>query len=178
MLYLTIPAFLASLLLCAGLHAAEAKISYERKLQDGRIEADFSDGLRWADKHLDADETKARAYNGYVLLYGSVDNDSLKATAEAHAARLEGVRRIFNQLQTGARQPNWFNQVALNGKIRSNLLTASEFDSSKVRFESFHSTIYLMGLVTSAEAEAAVDLVSRVSGVEEIVTLFEYITED
>ena len=170
--------FIGLLLLATTLSALEAKISYERKLQDERIEDDFSEGLRWTDQSLDKDETKIRVFNGYALLYGSVDNQQLKTKAEDHASKLKHVRTVFNQLQIGAKKPNWFNQTLLNGKIRSNFLTASDFDSSKVKFESFHTTVYLMGLVTSTEAEAAVRSVSQVSGVNKVVTLFEYVDTD
>lgn len=175
MRYFILCSFLALFAYAPGQAAsAGEKISYQRKLDDSRIENRFSDGLRRAGRHLDKKETRVRSYNGYVLLYGRVDNAALKAAAEKHATSLEGVRRVFNQLKVGVAQPNWFNQFALNAIIRSNLLTASTFDGSRIKFESFHNVVYLMGLVSSAEAADAVDLVSSINDVDEIVTLFEY----
>ncbi len=49
------------------------------------------------------------------------------------------------------------------------------FDPTRVKVVTENGTVYLMGLVSHAEAEAATAQAREVSGVQRIVKLFEYL---
>jgi hypothetical protein len=50
------------------------------------------------------------------------------------------------------------------------------FDPTRVKIITEDSVVYLMGLVSPAEAEAATEVVRYVPGVQRVVKLFEYIS--
>ena len=49
------------------------------------------------------------------------------------------------------------------------------FDPSRVNVTTVNDVVYLMGLVTQAEGEAAAKKASEVGGVARVVKVFEYI---
>ena len=49
------------------------------------------------------------------------------------------------------------------------------FDPSQVNVTTVRGEVYLMGLVTRAEADAVVEDVRRVRGVRRVVRAFEYV---
>ena len=50
-----------------------------------------------------------------------------------------------------------------------------DFDPSRVKVVTERGVVYLLGLVRPQEADAATDVASQVSGVRQVVTLFEFI---
>ena len=62
----------------------------------------------------------------------------------------------------------------ITGKVKSAFVDSkTAFNSVKVVTE--RGVVYLMGLVTKAEAEAATNIARTTAGVTKVVTLFEYI---
>jgi osmotically-inducible protein OsmY len=49
------------------------------------------------------------------------------------------------------------------------------FDPTRVKVVTQRGIVYLMGIVTEAEGEAAADSIRRVNGVQRVVKLFRYI---
>ena len=49
------------------------------------------------------------------------------------------------------------------------------FDATRVKVVSENKTVFLMGLVHEEEGDAAAKAAQKVSGVEKVVTVFEYI---
>jgi len=54
-------------------------------------------------------------------------------------------------------------------------VTENRFPANLVKIVTENSVVYLMGLVTKEEAEAAVDIARNTSGVTKVVKVFEYI---
>lgn len=57
-------------------------------------------------------------------------------------------------------------------KIRSQLLGSDQVKSSNVKVTTENGEVFLLGLVTPQEAQAAADVASRVSGVKHVTTAF------
>lgn len=152
------------------------KISYRRALYDEVIESDFEDGLRWQDDRFEATRVKVKAFNGYVLIYGEVPEKDLTLLAEKHAKKLKHVRRVFNQIHVAENQnPSTLDDLLLTSSIKSHLWSSTSINATKVHYEVDGNTVYLMGLVTSEEAQKTVELVKKIKSVDRVITLFEYI---
>ena len=122
------------------------------------------------------------SYNGAVLLTGEVVSEAARRQAEQIARNLSEppVREVYNELVIGP--PSSLsvqsNDAMITTKVKTALFQITHipnFDPSRVKVVTNQSVVYLMGLVQPREADAAADVASQVSGVRQVVTLFEYI---
>ena len=125
----------------------------------------------WGKSHI-----VAVSYNNQVLLIGQVPNPAAIQQASQISSRINGVRKVFNQLHVG--EPSSFgtrtNDTYLTSKVRSGLLTKDSLKSHAIKVVTEESTVYLMGIVTQQEANLATDVARHVSGVKHVVRVFEY----
>lgn len=65
----------------------------------------------------------------------------------------------------------------LTTKVKAALFQVKidDFDPTRVKVITDQNVVYLMGLVRPNEADASANVASQVSGVRQVVTLFEYI---
>ena len=69
------------------------------------------------------------------------------------------------------------NDAFLTTKVKTALfqIKIADFDPTRVKVVTERSVVYLMGLVRPNEADASANVASQVSGVRQVVTLFEFI---
>ena len=69
------------------------------------------------------------------------------------------------------------NDVYLTSRAKLALFDVDipDFDPTRIKVVTSQGTVYLMGLATRREAQAASDKVRYVSGVKHVVKVFEYI---
>lgn len=119
------------------------------------------------------------SYNQRVLLTGEVATEQGKAEAQAIAQKTENVRAVVNELHIGSPSTlaNRNFDTALTAKVVTALFQASDVPSGAIKVVSERAVVYLMGLVTPAEGEAAARVASRVAGVQRVVKNFDYLPE-
>lgn len=120
------------------------------------------------------------SYNRKVLLTGQVANERDKRTAEAIVAELQNVRSIHNELQI-AGVPSLSTSAAdaaITARVKTAFLDTTDLQANTIKVVTEAGTVYLMGLVSRREADRAAQVASRVAGVQRVVTVFEYITEE
>lgn len=122
------------------------------------------------------------SYNGTVLLTGEAVSEEARQRAEAIARSFNQppVRMVYNELVVGSPSPlsAQSNDALLTTKVKTALFqinTIPDFDPTRVKVVTDRGVVYLLGLVRPQEANAAAEVVSQVSGVQQVVTLFEYI---
>jgi osmotically-inducible protein OsmY len=59
-------------------------------------------------------------------------------------------------------------------KVKSSMIATKGLSSSQIKVVTENGTVFLMGIVTRAQGDAASDVARRVNGVQNVVTLFEY----
>jgi osmotically-inducible protein OsmY len=59
--------------------------------------------------------------------------------------------------------------------VKSALSASESSDATRIKVVTENGVVYLMGLLTRAEADAAVDIARDIHGVQKIVKVFEYI---
>ncbi|MBN9462906.1 MAG: BON domain-containing protein [Burkholderiales bacterium] len=120
------------------------------------------------------------SYNRKVLLTGQVASEKDKRTAEAVVGELDNVRSIHNELQI-AGQPSLETKTAdslITARVKAALFNAKDLQANTIKVVTESGNVYLMGLVSRREGTRAADVASRVAGVQRVVTVFEYITEE
>ena len=116
------------------------------------------------------------SYNGMVLIAGQTPRAELKDRAEQAARTVQGVKRVYNELQvlqpTSALARS--NDALLTTKIKTQMLADNSVPSSRIKVVTENGIVYMLGLVTQQEAASAAAVVQGVSGVQKIVKLFQY----
>lgn len=126
-------------------------------------------------------ETAARfdvvSYNGVVLLVGQVPRAELAQLAADTAKRVQRVKVVHNELTVGPKLSLLArnNDALITSSAKTRMLADSTIPGRRIKVTTEAGAVYLMGLVTRAEANAAVAAVQQVGGVQRIVKLFEYI---
>lgn len=133
------------------------------------------------EKYGDRVHVNVTSYNRTVLLTGEVaDADTRDAVEKVVTSASSEVRRISNELIIGgatsysARS----NDVYLTSKVKARFLDASKFFIGHVKVVTENGVVYLLGIVTQREADAAVEIARTTGGVQRVVRVFEIITED
>ena len=117
------------------------------------------------------------SFKGMVLITGQVPSADLIPLATAEVEPLRNVRQVFNELSVAGKTSiiSRTNDSWLTTKVKSSLGTSETTDAGRIKVVTENGVVYLMGLVTRAEADAAVEVTQGVQGVQKIVKLFEYI---
>ncbi len=128
------------------------------------------------------DRIKVVSHNAIVLLIGTVDRPEKIQLAGDLAAQGEKVRKVVNELTVGEKVgvgPR-IGDSFMTSKVKSALfgVEVEGFDPTRVNVTTVDDTVYLMGLVTEVEGEAAALEASKVGGVKRVVKVFEYIEKD
>lgn len=116
-------------------------------------------------------------YNGLILLTGEAFNDDIRKKIVALTEAVPGVSRVENQIIIGRRST--FMERAYDSKQTAKAKAAlfevnlPGFDPTRVKIVTEHARTYLMGIVSQQEAIAVVDVIRHVSGVKEVISLFE-----
>ncbi|HSC22580.1 MAG TPA: BON domain-containing protein [Casimicrobiaceae bacterium] len=119
----------------------------------------------------------ATSYNGIVLLTGEVPTAELKTQVEQIARTTPKVRRVDDELAVGAVTSLGArsNDSYITSKVKARFVEANKFPPNRVKVVTEREVVYLMGLVTHAEGDAAAQIAATTSGVIRVVKLFEYL---
>ncbi|HKZ09136.1 MAG TPA: BON domain-containing protein [Rhodanobacteraceae bacterium] len=117
-------------------------------------------------------------YNGVLLMIGEASTEEVKQRAEADVTGYQGVQRVVNLIDVMPLQSVGRSALdaSLTARVKTSLLHIDlpGFDPGRVKVSSAHGNVYLMGLVSHQEADAVVNIVRTVGGVDKVVQVFEY----
>lgn len=128
----------------------------------------------------DAGHVNVASFNRKVLITGEVQNEEMKAAVEREVAAIEGVQSIVNELEVmGASSLTArSNDTLITGKVKAAFVDTKDLYANSIKVVTERGTVYLMGRVTQREARLAAEVASNVSGVQKVVKVFDYISED
>lgn len=121
------------------------------------------------------------SFNRTVLMTGQVLDEQTRRRAGEIVGRIDNVRLpVHNELAVSGRASlgTAASDVALTTKVKASFIDAKDIQSNAVKVVSESGVVYLMGIVTRAEAERMAQVASRVGGVKRVVTVFEYVTPE
>ena len=182
-------AVLSSLSACAPLVVGSAVMSglvaIDRRttgiqLEDEGIELRTAQGLR---QNLSASaHVNVTSYNRMVLLTGEVGSAAEKERAERLAKSQENVSSVVNDLaiEPASSLTQRSKDAIITGQVKALLVDAKDLQSNAFKVVTERGVVYLMGRVTSREAQRASEIArsSSVSGVVKVVRVFEIISEE
>lgn len=168
-----------------GVAATGGTIAHDRRttgsfVEDQAIKLKIRNRI-FADNRFDGDNAHVGidAFNGLVLLTGTVIADDLRERAEDYAREVEKVRIVYNEITIGERE-SWGNDsedALVSARVKAALFDvegAEAIDPLRVIVTTARGVVYLMGLVTHQEADAVTEKTRRISGVTKVIRLFEY----
>jgi osmotically-inducible protein OsmY len=148
------------------------------QLEDKTIELKV--GQRAKERVGDKGHVNVTAYNRAVLLSGEVPTEADRAAIERAAAQVENVKGVVNELTVGF--PSALTARAADGiiagKIRAKFIEAADLSLAAFKITVEGGVVYLMGMVSEAEARRATQIAAGVSGVKKVVRVFETISNE
>lgn len=146
-------------------------------IDDEQIETMALVNLDKASEQLADSHISVTSYNAVVLLSGQVANSDLRALAGSTVGKINRVRQVYNELQIQGETSflSRSNDSWLTSKVKSKLLANGDVESGRIKVVTENGTVFMMGLLSRAEADQAVDVVRNTGGVQKVVKVFEYI---
>lgn len=126
----------------------------------------------WADASSDlARDVSATTYNNDLLITGIVPNAQMKEAAERLARQIQGVGKIYNEVQVG--QPTNFGQDArdnyVSNALRTQLLADAQVRSSNFTVHTLNGVVYIMGYArNAAERDLVLSYARNLSNVNQV----------
>lgn len=148
-----------------------------RQLDDETLEEKVAYNLN-KDQQLNSEaRINVVSYNGKVLLIGQVPNDFSKDSASSIATGVEGVSTVYNEVRIGPKigvaqisKDSW-----ITTKVKSKLFVNGSVKATDVKVITENGEVFLMGNLSSSQADAAANVARHVDGVVKVVKVFTYV---
>ena len=143
--------------------------------QDNKAEMDIRFSI-YRNKTISDTNVSVTIWNAVVLLTGEVPDqqaiDRILDIAKSH----HYTRQVVNRIELAGRtnRASRINDSWLTGRAKTALVVSGTVDPTRFKVVTERANVYLMGLVTSAEATEAVMIVRSVPGVVRVIKVFEY----
>ena len=159
-----------------GVVLAADRRQAEVMFTDQRIE--FAAGSRIGEALKGQGHVNVTSYNYTVLLTGEVPSAQAKADVEKIASEIPQVKTVVNELQiAGASSTaSRSNDAYITIKVKGNFLGNAKVRPTDIKVVTEAGVVYLLGLVTREEADAATEVARGTGGVQKVVRVFEYVT--
>lgn len=135
-----------------------------------KIRVEVIEGFK--DAHINA-----TSYNLSVLLTGQVLTEQAKRDVEAAARSNSGVKTVTNEITVGGNSSlaSRSSDSLITTSVKARLINNGKVSPSHVKVVTESGAVYLMGILTRDESDAAAEIARTTSGVSRVVKVFEYI---
>lgn len=181
MLAASLPALHGCAAVVIGGAATGAMVADDRRktgvyLEDQEIELRAAERLRVAFPGKGV-SVGVVSYNHHVLMYGQAQDEADRAKAEGIIKTIPNVDRVYNEVAISGvtSSTSDVNDTAITAKVKARLLDSKKVSFNHVKVVTEAAVVYLMGLVTREEGDAAAQIAATTSGVVKVVKLFEYL---
>ena len=120
------------------------------------------------------------SFNRKVLLTGEVRDEAMKAAVEREVRAIENVVTVINELAISG--PSSYtsrsSDALITANVKGSLVEMKTISATSFKVVTERGTVYLMGRVTQREGDLAANIAKSVSGVQRVVKIFEYLTEE
>ena len=119
------------------------------------------------------------SYNYTVLLTGDAETPDIHKRFARKVAQIQNVKRVVDEVvvapNTAFSERSHDAYLTAKAKLALFDVKATGFDPTRVKVKTHRGAVFLMGLVTRAEGNAATEEIRNVRGVKRVVKVFEYI---
>ena len=160
-----------------GLFAAIDRRTVGTQTEDETIE--WKALSRASERAGDKAHVNATSFNRKVLLTGEAASPEIKADIERAVMSIPNVTGVYNEIAiAGASSFSArSNDAYITSKVKARFIDANRFNVNVVKVVTEANTVYLMGLATKREADAAIELTRTTAGVMKVVNVMEIISE-
>jgi osmotically-inducible protein OsmY len=159
-----------------GVLAAIDRRSIGAQTEDETIEWKTEHAVK--EKFGDKVHVDYTSYNRKVLLTGEVPSAEIRSEIERIVLGVNNVRGVYNELAVSGHSSYSArsNDAYITSKVKGRFIDANKFNVVHVKVITESGGVYLLGLVTQQEAEAAVELARTTSGVMKVINVMEIIS--
>ena len=117
------------------------------------------------------------SYNRKVLLTGEASSEEEKKRIGDAVAAIPSVREVVNEIQVAGASSlaSRGSDSLITSNVKARMINNGKFSPNHVKVVTEAGVVYLMGLVSQAEGDAAAEIARTTSGVTRVVKVFEYI---
>ena len=129
---------------------------------------------KFKDVHINA-----TSFNLTVLLTGEVPTEQLKNEIAEVVRGIPSVKNVTNEIAIAgnASLPSRGNDALITSNVKARLFGNGKVSPAHVKVVTENGVVYLMGIVTQQEGDAAADVARTASGVGRVIKVFEYIAQ-
>jgi osmotically-inducible protein OsmY len=170
----------ASPVVAAGVGTGMMMTAADRRSAGTMVEDDTIESKsqkRIEEKYKDTVHVSITAFNRFALITGTSPSEATKMDIEHIIGGIPNVKGIANELVLGnaSGSGTQSSDSRLTGNVKIRFVKSTVFKAEHVKVVTENGVVYLLGLVTHAEADAASDIASTTNGVQKVVSVFEYI---
>lgn len=159
----------------AGVMMAQDRRTSGAYVEDEAIENKAND--RIGKQYKSTVHVNITSFNRNVLISGEVPGEAVKTDIGRLVSGLENVRNVSNELVVSG--PSSLTSRSSDSLVTSDVklrfVKDKRFDANHVKVVTENGTVFLMGIVKHAEANAATEVASTTGGVQRVIKLFEYL---
>lgn len=183
---LTLVAIIVSLQGCifvAGAAAGAAAVAvvydhrkFELVVQDQKINHAVVTKINEIPELSENSHISVSTFNQVVLLTGEAATPELRQQIEATAHAVADVKQIYNEIVV-KRPTSSLTRASdswISAKIKTQMLATKGLQSGTIKVVTEDGTVFLMGLVNRDQADMAVEIARKVSGVQKVVKIFQF----
>lgn len=179
----TLPLLQGCFPVVAGGATAAAMMVSDRRTSGAYVE---DEGIEWRtrnrinERYGNMVNVSVTSFNRNVLLTGQVPDEATRAEVGRIAGAVDNVRGIINELQIAgiSSLTSRSNDAVITSKVRARFIDNSVPGSTHVKVVTESGTVFLMGVVTQREAHAATEVARTTAGVQKVVRVFEYVSDE
>lgn len=146
-------------------------------IEDQNIELKIANQLFIDQKIKGNSHVNVTSYEKIVLVTGEADTEEIKQRIIDIIRYIRHVEHVYDELTIA--EPSSLvsrsKDTLLGLKAKTKLIQMKDINALHIKVVVEKGVIYLMGLVTKSEGEIATEYVRQISGVKQVVQLFEYI---
>jgi osmotically-inducible protein OsmY len=140
------------------------------------------ENIEWRARAIIVDRFKnahinVTSFNLSALITGEVPDERTKSEVGEAIRKVANVKNVTNELVVGGNSSlaARSNDALITTNVKARFLGAKGFSSNHVKVVTEASTVFLLGIVTKEEADAATEVARTTSGVSRVVRVFEYV---
>ncbi len=119
------------------------------------------------------------SYNRMALLTGEAPDEAIRKEVEKSISAIPNLKAISNEIRIAGTSSlaSRSNDTYITSKVKARFIDTHQFAVNRVKVVTEAGTVYLLGLVTQREADAAVEIARTTGGVQKVIRVFEIISE-
>jgi osmotically-inducible protein OsmY len=147
-------------------------------LNDNVLEAKISNEIR-SDATLSSSQINVSPtiINGVILLTGEAPNRTHIDRILDIAKSFKNTRKVINRIELAGKSTlaSRANDSWITMEVKTALFNSQKVDHLRIKVVTERAHVYLMGLVSTEEADAATQAARSINGVARVVKVFEYL---